>query len=282
MRRNTALGGVLNALSRVAGSALSASRSLPNAAYYRLAGINYRYRAVATEKRVRHGSFRSYDLYNRHGNDWLLAALLDRCRNGEIVVDVGANTGVYALSVAAEYPEATVVAIEPNPNILRTLRANVGASGFDDRIRSLELGLGAENGSFPFYRSSYHELSSFNRYNATRWGARVVGREEVPVRTLDSLVSEEAVPPPDHLKIDTEGSGLAVLSGAREILSNHRPFVYIEPHARMDGDSGDHMDGDSGDHGEAATGIRELLEGGGYAIIPGPDAWVCIPEGGRG
>ncbi|MDL5363937.1 FkbM family methyltransferase [Halalkalicoccus sp. NIPERK01] len=266
MRRTT----VLDAAARALRGALFASRSLPNAAYYRLAGANYRYRAVATEKRVRDESFRSYELYNRHGNDWLLAALLDRCRDGECVVDVGANTGVYSLSVAAEYPAATVVAIEPNPEIAKTLRANVAASDFEDRIRSLEVGLGAENGSLPFYRSSYHELSSFNRFNAERWGARVVSVEDVPIRTLDSFVEGGEVPPPDHLKIDVEGFGLDVLRGARDVLATHRPFVYVEPHARSEGEPDD--------RGEAAAGIRDLLAEEGYAIIPGEDGRVCVPE----
>ena len=110
-------------------AAFVTGRALPDAVYYRLAGVNYRYRIVATEKRVRHGSFPSYELYNRHGNDWLLAALLDRCRDGDCVIDVGATTGVYSLSVATESPDATVVAIEPNPRTMDTLRANAAESG---------------------------------------------------------------------------------------------------------------------------------------------------------
>ncbi|MEM4782185.1 MAG: FkbM family methyltransferase, partial [Halalkalicoccus sp.] len=204
------------------------------------------------------------------GNDWLLAALLDRCHDGDCVVDVGANTGVYALSVAAEYPGSAVVAIEPNPRTAETLRANVAASGFESRISTLELGLGDEDGSLPFHRSSYHELSSFSRYNAERFGARIVDSEEVPVRTLDSLVSVGIVPPPDHVKIDTEGFGLAVLRGARRTLEAHRPFVYVEPHARREGEP----DTD----GETATDMRAFLEDAGYAVVPGDDGWVCVPE----
>lgn len=245
-------------------------RHLPDGVYYGLSTRNYRHRGIATRKRVRERSFRSYELYDRHGNDWLLAALLDRCRDGDRVVDVGANTGVYALSVAAERPGATVVAIEPNPETVERLRANVESSGFEDRIAILPVGLGDEATTAPFYRSSYHELSSFNRYNAERWGARVVGVEEIAVTTLDELVASGEVPPPDHLKIDVEGFGREVLRGARETLANHRPFVYVEPHATHD-DEGDRT-------GSAAADIRALLEAHEYAVIPGEDAWVCVPE----
>lgn len=273
MRWVTAVDGVRK-IGRRAGYWLhSVGRSLPDAVYYRLAGMNYRYCGVATEKRVRHGSFRSYELYNRHGNDWLLAALLDRCRDGEVVVDVGANTGVYALSVACEYPDATVVAIEPDPTTVERLRANIATNEGRTRTPVLAIGCGSTDGSVPFYRSSYHELSSFNRYNAERWGSRVVGCETVPIRRLDSLVADGTIPPPDHLKIDTEGFGLAVLDGAREILETHRPIIYIEPHARTAGESAD--------HGETATGMRDLIGEANYAIIPGENGWVCVPEGDR-
>lgn len=268
MRRTTPSGLVLATLSRGLRTAASIGRNIPDALYYRLAAINYRHRVLATEKRVRDGSFRSYELYDRHGNDWLLAALLDRCRDGECVIDVGANTGVYALSVACEYSSTTVAAIEPNPIIQEILRENVAVNGFEDRIQSFGIGLGVENASCPFYRSSYHELSSFDRVHAERWGARVVDCVDVPVRTLDSLVEEGEIPPPDHVKIDTEGFGLEVLEGARRTIESHRPFVYVEPH-RNEGESDD----------ETAIGMWDLLVELEYAIIPGEDGWVCVPEG---
>jgi FkbM family methyltransferase len=270
MRRNGPLGVVTDALSRTARSVLRLVRHLPHGAYYGLSTHNYRHRGIATRKRVRGSSFHSYELYDRHGNDWLLAALLDRCWGDDCVVDVGANTGVYALSVAAERPGAAVVAIEPDPRTVEKLRANLEVNGFGDRIEVLPIGLGAEATSLPFYRSNYHELSSFNRYNAERWDARVVGVEEIPVETLDGLVAGEEIPPPDHLKVDVEGFGREVLEGARETLATHRPFVYVEPHA-TDADERDRT-------GSAAAGIRGILEAHDYAIIPGEDAWVCVPE----
>ncbi|WP_336345186.1 FkbM family methyltransferase [Halalkalicoccus ordinarius] len=270
MGRDELLRAVIGGSSRAARRVLRLARHLPHDAYYGLSTRNYRHRGILTRKRVREGSFRSYELYDRHGNDWLLDALLDRCWDDDCVVDVGANTGVYALSVAAERPEASVVAIEPDPRTVDRLRANVEASGFDDRIELLPIGLGAEPTTLPFYRSNYHELSSFNRYNAERWEARVVGVEGISVETLDGLVADGEIPPPDHLKIDVEGFGREVLEGAHETLATHRPFVYVEPHATHE-DERDRT-------GSAAVGIRAILEEHDYAIIPGEDAWVCVPE----
>jgi FkbM family methyltransferase len=46
----------------------------------------------------------------------------------------------------------------------------------------------------------------------------VVGESEVEVRTLDELVGSGAVPAPRLLKLDTQGSELPILRGARRVL----------------------------------------------------------------
>jgi hypothetical protein len=52
----------------------------------------------------------------------------------------------------------------------------------------------------------------------------------VTIRRLDSLAQEAALPPPDVIKIDVEGSEAAVIAGATAILREKRPFVIIELH----------------------------------------------------
>ena len=249
---------------------LRTARHLPHSAYYALSARNYRYRALATRKRVRDSSFRSYELYNRHGDDRLLSTLLDRYRDGDVIVDVGANTGVYALSIAAEYPGSTVIAIEPDPRTVGKLRANIAASDLGDRIHVFPIGLGDETATVTFYRSSYHELSSFNQYNAERWGARIVDTKPIRIATLDSLVAGGEIPPPDHLKIDTEGFGYETLQGSLETLATHRPLVYVEPHATADGEDNR--------TGPVATRIRHLLDAHDYTVIADEDAWIGLPE----
>ncbi|KTG21931.1 FkbM family methyltransferase [Haloferax profundi] len=242
---------------------LSAFRHLSFTFHYALVRANYQRRLLATKKHVGQTSFRSYELYNRHGNDVLLEALLLYLRDGDVVVDVGANTGTYTLAAAAKAPNVEVVAMEPNGDVAAQLRANVEVNGFEDRIDVLECGLGDSDGTSRFHVSSYDELGSFSPDHASAWTARVVDTEEVPMRRLDSLVADGEVPPPDHLKIDVEGFGLNVLSGSESVLEAHRPNVYFEVHDTRGG------------HDESAA--KELLRDHGYDLIPVRDGWVCEP-----
>jgi len=243
-------------------------RAALSAAYYCAQAMNYRYRLVAPRKRP--GTYRSYELVDSHGEDPLLAALLSRIAPDEVVVDVGANVGAYALAVATVEPSARVFAIEPDPDVVDRLRRNVALNEVDERVSVLPIATGAESGERPLYRSSYHQLSSLNRFNAERWGARVTDVVPVPVEPLDALLATRRIAPPDHLKVDVEGAGHEVLAGASALLEDHRPVVYVEPHAARDGES----DGT----GTPAIRMRELLSNRGYRIRSVGDGWLCLPR----
>ena len=249
-------------------------RSAVYRSYWRLTAINYHYGLLATPKRIRNRWFRSYELINIHGRDWLLSQLLDRCRPGDTVIDVGANVGTYALAVATTCSDCSVFAIEPNPETYRKLQANIAANGFDERIVPLELGLSDRSGSAPFYRSTYHELSSFSRFNASRWEAAVAEECSVPIEPLDRLIDTGEIDPPDHLKIDVEGTGHTVLLGATTVLTESRPIIYLEPHAT------DSTETDTG--GIASRAIYTLLDEFDYAVTTRGDAWIATPTTERG
>lgn len=243
---------------------VSTARHLAYSLHYALVRANYERRLVATKKHVGRTSFRSYELYNRHGNDVLLQALLLGLDDDDVVVDVGANTGTYTLATAASESSARVVAVEPHPEVVGQLRANVEVNDFDDRVDLLECGLGEADESREFHLSSYDELGSFSRDHASAWEAQVVDTASVSMRRLDSLVDSGTVPPPDHLKVDVEGFGLNVLRGAETVLREHRPTVYFELHDAR------------GSHDEAAA--KALLREAGYELVPVKEGWVCEPR----
>lgn len=257
-------------LRRVAVAVGRRLRLLVFSTYYLLVGLNHRYELVAPRKTVDGATFRSYELVNKHGGDRLLAALCRSVESGDVVVDAGANTGVYALAVAATRPDASVVAFEPSPTVVEQCRTNVRANGFEDRVDVRAVGLGSEAGEATFYRSTYDELGSFNAGNAGAWEASVEETVSVPVATVDGLVEDGEMPPPDHLKVDVEGFEHEVLLGARETLRRHRPAVYLEVHDVPDAAV------TRADH-EAA--LADLLRSCGYRIRRRGSEWHCLPEG---
>lgn len=232
--------------------------------YYRLVELNHDKRLYAPKKSVPGGSFRSYELIHRHGRDELLAALLEAIDTGDVVYDVGANTGVYSLAVAASEPTATVIGFEPNPVVAEQFRANVERNEFEDRITVRTEGLGQDCGTMTFYRSSYDELGSFDRDHASSWEASVVDTVRASVRTIDSLVETERLPPPDHLKIDVEGFAPEVLAGAQSVLAAERPMLYVEPHGHADP--------------EIVERCRAAIEDANYGLTAVDEGWVCSPR----
>jgi hypothetical protein len=61
-------------------------------------------------------------------------------------------------------------------------------------------------------------------------GMPVTNSFEVYVTTLDNLVFKGGLPPPTKVKIDVEGFECEVLTGAKRVLENYAPDLYIELH----------------------------------------------------
>ena len=141
---------------------------------------------------------------------------------GTTVWDVGANVGFFTLLAARLGGD--VQAFEPVPATARRLRANVAANGFGERVRVHEQAVAARSGRAAFLLvedASWSHLADRGRHPRTR------ARLEVPVVALDDL----DLPLPDVIKVDVEGSELAVLEGARRLLADHAPLLVVELHA---------------------------------------------------
>lgn len=129
--------------------------------------------------------------------------------SGDIVLDVGANVGEFAISMAKL--GARVLAFEPDPKPYRCLNLNVS-----DKlpIRCFQIGLAGRIGSLPFFISSTHNDSSFIKPEAPHESV-----QEVTVTTLDLFCEENDVNRIKLLKIEAEGYEPEVLNGATKILS---------------------------------------------------------------
>ncbi|SDR31673.1 FkbM family methyltransferase [Natronobacterium texcoconense] len=246
---------------------LETARGIVHVTYHRVSRVNYAYVRRSRRNGTPAGSFRCYELINRHGSDRMLAELDDVCSPSAVVFDVGANVGIYALALAAGSPDRHVVAFEPAPSVASRLRANVALNDLEDRIDVRTCGVGDEDGERPFFRSTNPELSAFDRESARRWGASVAEVQSVPVRRLDSLVGDgsDDLPPPDAIKIDVEGAAPSVLAGARDVLEHYRPQIFLEIH-------GDGLERD------VAGESRTVLEDVGYAVRERGGFWRCEPS----
>lgn len=145
-----------------------------------------------------------------------------------LIFDIGANIGEYTaafLSIGARQ----VVAVEPQPELCAFLLEAFPATVEEGRltIRCVALGerdgtmilniSGNENRCMSTLSPLFLEISERNGDNWTNKSTA-----EVPVTTLDTLISEFGIP--DYLKIDVEGFDLEVLKG----LGTPVPFLSFE------------------------------------------------------
>lgn len=136
------------------------------------------------------------------------AALVGSATRGGCFIDIGANAGVYSLSVAKAYAslgDGKVLAVEPSASILERLRNNVTLNGFDAIVEIANVALGRCEGLVSFTISSDNlGQSGFAREEV---GTRVT----VPQTTLLGLLGDRRIERIDGLKIDIEGAEDAVL-----------------------------------------------------------------------
>jgi FkbM family methyltransferase len=148
------------------------------------------------------------------GEERFLAA---HARQLQLVLDVGANHGLYAKVVRTLAPQATIHAFEPHPRTYRHLRR----LGDAHRIETHELALSDQDGEFELFDFADEEGStqaSLSRDAVALFNRGVVSHR-VTVTTVDSFVAQHGIDRISLLKIDTEGRDLTVLRGARRTIA---------------------------------------------------------------
>ncbi len=139
--------------------------------------------------------------------------------NKPTIFDVGANTGKYARTVLATCPSAQVFVFEPHPKTFKMLTDTLS----DPRLRAVNVGIGAADGSMELYDYRDEDGSSHaSLYKDVieRIHHRPSVSHRVPVRRLDGLAAELGVSRIHLLKVDTEGHELAVFQGAEQLISS--------------------------------------------------------------
>lgn len=146
-------------------------------------------------------------------------------RNSQGVLDIGANTGIYALVGAAGNPGARVIAFEPVPEIFEYLSRNAELNGFA-KLQVERLALGDGDGEIEFYVPAAITLATGGSAAA---GFREAGQTlRVRCTTLDDYLHHHGDPQIDLVKMDTESTEPAVLDGATGTIARCRPAIVCE------------------------------------------------------
>jgi len=166
-----------------------------------------------------------------------------------VVVDVGANLGAYVL-MARTVTKASIIAYEPSPiafqvlkrmlevNRLRDVVLRLKACGDMPGRACLQEGINSYVGGV-VANAAPREFSDFDHLcRQARDGFVGVDAEQV---TLDDELGGAG--PIKLIKIDCEGFEHRILLGARRLLAEQRPTLFIELHPEMIQRTGDTPEG---------------------------------------
>ena len=149
--------------------------------------------------------------------DWIHNHIGD----GDVMFDVGANVGAYAMVAAKKRGGgARVYAFEPSYVNAATLCANIALNNLSGRITPIPIALSATTGmSVLNLRDLASGTARHGLGDQMPEDGHVAFRQPVMTFRLDDLIEHFGVPAPNHIKLDVDGGELDVLAGASRTLS---------------------------------------------------------------
>jgi FkbM family methyltransferase len=178
---------------------------------------------LATDKKDR-GISRELLVYKKREHESF--KYIEQLKENELVIDIGANIGYYAIPSAKKAHRGKVFAIEPVK------------SNFQKLVENFELNYLVNYSAHRLAIGEKNEEKKINIYEKKNWSsfnsnlpAKIIRHEKVKVQTLDSFIAENLLQPPTFIRMDVEGYELPILLGAEKLLkSDEKMKIMIEIH----------------------------------------------------
>ena len=144
---------------------------------------------------------------------------------GKVVMDIGANIGVFSF-LAARLGAEKVIAFEPVNSTCEILKRNIELNNLQNKVLPVNKALGDKVGRGQInYVGGGDDtatldptLESYSRVGSLK--------QECEITTVDALLSEHQTGT-SFMKIDSEGSEKKVIIGARETIRASKPLLSI-------------------------------------------------------
>ena len=122
------------------------------------------------------------------------------------IIDIGANTGVFALYAAICAPKASIVAFEPVKDTYQKLCEQVIRSSLQDRIKCVPKGVAGISGKRQILIGQSHDTASLYNLEVDGTDGDSTDKERIETLSLYSIYEEYVSGRLSLLKLDCEGA----------------------------------------------------------------------------
>lgn len=163
--------------------------------------------------------------------DQVLNVLCNAAEDADVILDIGANIGLYSLAMA-KHTQGRVYAFEPNPKTSQLAQNHIERNNVDN-VELHTIGLSDE-----VTTATLHNATGDLGQASLRDQATSKNDVEVEISTIDVFFKEQKIKSVDLIKIDVEGLEMAVVRGGWKTIEKNLPHILFEatPGWMADGD----------------------------------------------
>lgn len=166
--------------------------------------------------------------------------LLNFIQEGSVVIDIGANIGVFSLRAAFKKAKVRIFSYEPFPKNFEILKANIAANHLEGVISAFNLAISHEKGEKDFF---FHAQDSGGGSLYSHGDKQQLQSIKVPAITLSEVFEVNKINQCDFLKIDCEGSEEDIILNCPDDLLKKIKAITIEWHDDLSRSGLDHFTG---------------------------------------
>jgi len=147
------------------------------------------------------------------------------CKKSSVIIDAGANTGLYSLIAKTVNPNSSVYAFEPVKRVFDKLEKNTLLNKFS--IKCINKALSNKNGSNTIYDSDEEHTYSVT-VGLDRSNEKDLHLVEIQTIKLDTFLLQNNIKNVDLVKIDVETHEPEMIEGFMENIKKYKPTIVIE------------------------------------------------------
>jgi FkbM family methyltransferase len=144
----------------------------------------------------------------------------------KVILDIGANNGMFTKTANYLFPKAKIYSFEPLPECFKSLKT---ITDTHPNIRVFHCALGDTNGETTINKSQYNCSSSIlmmsDLHKMVFPYSANSSKETVSIRRLDDIMADEQLLDPVLVKIDVQGYERNVVVGGRTILERAQYLI---------------------------------------------------------